>query len=71
MISRICMCCGEAFSYKVNEERPNPNICAACSQMAALDEPEERLDPNPELPDLVSLLNRLLDVQKTRRHELH
>ena len=65
MISRICMCCGEAFSYKVNEERPNPNICTACSQMAALDEPEEKLESNAELPDHMSFINRVLEMQKT------
>ncbi|HLH56887.1 MAG TPA: hypothetical protein VKY92_25105 [Verrucomicrobiae bacterium] len=40
MISRICICCGEPFSIRNYEERPNPNICAACSRMMEDDEQE-------------------------------
>lgn len=42
MISRICICCGEPFPYQAGEELENPNICAACSQMAdeTMEEPE-------------------------------
>jgi hypothetical protein len=31
---RVCVCCGEKMSEKVNPLSRNPNVCASCSSMA-------------------------------------
>jgi hypothetical protein len=55
VISRICICCGEPFSYYRVEEKGNPNICKACSQLSdTLKEPAplgwEAVAVLPDLP---------------------
>lgn len=49
MISRICICCGEAFCRKPNEAAENPNLCAACSQITDEETAEWDLDDAPSL----------------------
>jgi hypothetical protein len=34
VISRVCICCGEPFTYGASQASGNPNICEACSQLA-------------------------------------
>lgn len=65
MISRICICCGEPFSCKVNEGVDNPNICAACSRMADGSDTELEVDRLQPVMEPSALVHRSTEVQNT------
>ena len=51
VISRICICCGEPFSFGPESAPDNPNICGPCSQMSGELFPDSHFDPHVFSPN--------------------
>jgi len=51
MRPRICICCGEAISEKVNPSSRHPHLCSCCSSLAdGMEEvaPDAEAETNPQ-----------------------
>jgi hypothetical protein len=63
VISRVCICCGESFSYPAYLEVSNPNICETCSHMAGVDECESQCAFEKSVAELAAGLSNTTELQ--------
>ena len=64
MVSRVCICCGEAMPDQGSARARNPNLCPACSNLAEELEDLPTLLAEPFLASLALPENNLEPLRK-------